>query len=607
MKSAADIITAHGLQVPDTIPGRYYSLCPKCSAGRKTIHKTRRCLGVTIDDKGVKWGCNNCNWRGGAYYDGRSNGHANSAGPHIVKTYDYVNAEGKLLYQVCRYDPKDFRQRRPAENGSGWVWNMQGIERVPYRLQEVIEAIANQHRVIICEGEKDAETLWAMGVPATCNAGGAGKWRDEYDQHFREADVVVIPDNDQPGRDHAREVASHLHRVAARVSIVHVPDEAKDISDWLATGHTREDVDALIEPRAKRTPEAAPAPPATSEMASSELQFDRLSDIEPEAIAWIWPGRIARRKLTLLAGDPGMGKSQIGIDIGARITKQDNWPDSGVAPLGSVIVLSAEDSTADTVRPRFEAAGAKLDRVQVLRAVIEKGKRRTFNLQKDLVALGNKVTAVGDVTFVIIDPITAYMGKVDGHQTTDVRSVLEPVADFADKSNVAVLGITHPPKNAPVKAINAFTGSLAYVAVARTVFIAIDEPETERRLLIAVKNNLGPLAPGLGYRLEQTILANNIVPSRIAWDSAPVTVTANEALAASAEGASNPSALTEAKEFLIEELANGPVPQADIKKRAQTMDISEKTLRRAKKALRVIAIKSRGNLTGNWTWEMPGQ
>jgi putative DNA primase/helicase len=361
----------------------------------------------------------------------------------------------------------------------------------------------------------------------------------------------------------------------------------------------------------RHTPEAKASgqtiPKAARSEAGSELQFDRLSDIEPEAIAWIWPGRIARRKLTLLAGDPGMGKSQIGIDIGARITKAGNWPDSGVAPAGSVIVLSAEDSTADTVRPRFEVAGANLDRVQVLRAVIEKGKRRTFNLQKDLAALGNKVTEVGDVTFVIIDPITAYMGKVDGHQTTDVRSVLEPVADFADKSNVAVLGITHPPKNAPVKAINAFTGSLAYVAVARTVFIAIDEPETERRLLVPVKNNLGPLAPGLGYRLEQTILADNIVPSRIAWDSAPVTVTANEALAASAEGASNPSALTEAKEFLQEELANGPVPQAEIKKRAQDADISEKTLRRAKKALRVIAAKSKGNLTGNWMWEMPGK
>ena len=611
MKSAADIITAQGLQVSDTIPGRYYSLCPKCSAGRKAIHQTRRCVGVTINDKGVKWGCNNCDWRGGAYYDGRSNGHANGAGPHVVKTYDYVNVEGKLLYQVCRYEPKDFRQRRPAANGGGWIWNMQGIERVPYRLPDLIEAIANQHRVIICEGEKDAETLWAMDVPATCNAGGAGKWRDEYDQHFRDADVVVIPDNDQPGRDHALDVAGHLNRVAARVSIVHIPDEAKDISDWLKAGHTREDVDALIEHRAKHTPEAeanAAMPHKTERIeASSELQFDRLSDIEPEAIAWIWPGRIARRKLALLAGDPGMGKSQIGIDIGARITKGGNWPDRGTAPGGSVIVLSAEDSTADTVRPRFEAAGANLDRVQVLRAVIEKGKRRTFNLQKDLVALANKVTAIGDVTFVIIDPITAYMGKVDGHQTTDVRSVLEPVADFADKSNVAVLGITHPPKNAPVKAINAFTGSLAYVAVARTVFIAIDEPETERRLLIPVKNNLGPHAPGLGYRLEQTILTKSILASRIAWDSAPVTVTANEALAASAEGARNPSALTEAKEFLLEELSNGSVPQAEIKNRAQAADISEKTLRRAKKALGVIATKSRGNLAGNWMWEMPGK
>jgi putative DNA primase/helicase len=132
------------------------------------------------------------------------------------------------------------------------------------------------------------------------------------------------------------------------------------------------------------------------------------------------------------------------------------------------------------------------------------------------------------------------------------------------------------------------------------VFIAIDEPETERRLLIAVKNNLGPLAPGLGYRLEQTILANNIVPSRIAWDSAPVTVTANEALAASAEGARNLSALTEAKEFLEEELAIGPVPQADIKKRAQDADISWITLKRAKKALQVIAAKGKGSLTGCW-------
>jgi len=338
----------------------------------------------------------------------------------------------------------------------------------------------------------------------------------------------------------------------------------------------------------------------------AQLLFDRLSDVELEDISWLWPGRIARRKVSLLAGDPGIGKSQIAIDIAARITRQAAWPDDGKAPLGSVIVLAAEDSTGDTVRPRFEAGGAELDRVHVLRAVMEQGRRRTFNLQKDLAALSAKITELGDVSFVIVDPITAYMGKIDGHQTTDVRSVLEPVADLADRCDVAIMGITHPPKNVPTKALNAFTGSLAYVAVARTVFIATNDAESDsqRRLFVPVKNNIGKLADGLGYRLEQTIVGSATVASRIAWDSAPVTVTANEALAASANGDS-PSALIEAKEFLLEELADGPVSRTDIKKRAQAAGISEITLRRAKKLIKVVAIKAKGNLVGNWTWELP--
>src|SRR5262249_21761615 len=129
-----------------------------------------------------------------------------------------------------------------------------------------------------------------------------------------------------------------------------------------------------------------------------QLLFDRLSDVELEDISWVWPGRIARRKVSLLAGDPGIGKSQIAIDIASRITRQGTWPDDGSAPLGSVIVLAAEDSTGDTVRPRFEAAGADLDRVHVLRAVMEQGRRRTFSLQKDLAALLAKITALGDVS-----------------------------------------------------------------------------------------------------------------------------------------------------------------------------------------------------------------
>src|SRR5262249_36527587 len=119
---------------------------------------------------------------------------------------------------------------------------------------------------------------------------------------------------------------------------------------------------------------------------------------------------------------------------------------------------------------------------------------------------------VGDVALVVIDPITSYMGsKIDSHRVTDVRAVLEPLAAWAEEHKVAVLGITHPPKNAPAKAIHALVGSIAYVAAARVVFLAIEEPGSERRLLLAVKNNLAPPAPGLGYALVQTIVSKGIV------------------------------------------------------------------------------------------------
>jgi hypothetical protein len=185
------------------------------------------------------------------------------------------------------------------------------------------------------------------------------------------------------------------------------------------------------------------------------------------------------------------------------------------------------------------------------------------------------------------------MGKIDGHQTTDVRAVLEPLADFATNTKVAIFGITHPPKHASGKAINAFTGSLAFIAVARLGFFVLEEPGTDRRLLLPVKNNLGPRAPGLACRLAQRIVSNNIVAPHIVWDSTPVTVTADEAIAAAADSARNASALTEAKDFLVDELADGPRPASDVLKRAEAQGITERTLPRARKNLGVIASKKR--------------
>lgn len=139
------------------------------------------------------------------------------ASSRIVATYDYTDENGKLLFQVCRFEPKKFSQRRP-DGRSGWIWNLQGVRRVLYRLPEVVKA----EQVFVCEGEKDADRLRSLGLVATTAPMGAGKWRPEYSEALRGKHVVILPDADEPGREHARQVAASLHGVAASVKVVNL-------------------------------------------------------------------------------------------------------------------------------------------------------------------------------------------------------------------------------------------------------------------------------------------------------------------------------------------------------------------------------------------------
>lgn len=164
---------------------------------------------------------------------------------HVLKTYDYLDEEGKLLYQVCRYVPKGFKQRRPGADGQ-WIWNLQGVRRVPYKLPEILSN--PDARVFLVEGEKDADRLHESGLLATTSPGGAGKWRDEYAEFLRGRDVIVVPDNDDAGRTHARDVATSVLPVAKSVRILDLPDleEKGDVSDWLET-HSREELEILAD------------------------------------------------------------------------------------------------------------------------------------------------------------------------------------------------------------------------------------------------------------------------------------------------------------------------------------------------------------------------
>jgi hypothetical protein len=168
----------------------------------------------------------------------------------IVDTYDYHDADAKLLFQVVRYAPKDFRQRRPDGNG-GWIWKMEGVRRVPFRLPQVIAAVKRGQPVYICEGEKDCLAMERAGFCATTNPGGAGKWLTDYAPPFKGAAVVVIADKDDPGRHHAQAVARELHGTAASVKVLEVPDvdgkPCKDAADFLSAGGQAADLDELME------------------------------------------------------------------------------------------------------------------------------------------------------------------------------------------------------------------------------------------------------------------------------------------------------------------------------------------------------------------------
>jgi putative DNA primase/helicase len=216
---------------------------------------------------------------------------AGASGSREVATYDYTDRDGQLVFQVVRFEPKAFRQRRPDGRG-GWLWKLDGVERVIYRLAAVIAAVSAGRTVYVAEGEKGVHALESIGVAATCSPAGAGKWHGRYNSVFGGADVVILPDNDPqatapdgrprwhpdgrpvlPGQDHGADVAKHLLGVADRVRILPLPGlPAKgDVADWVAAGGTAAKLEELTtladrEPSPEDSGRGQRPPPAGGEV-----------------------------------------------------------------------------------------------------------------------------------------------------------------------------------------------------------------------------------------------------------------------------------------------------------------------------------------------------
>jgi hypothetical protein len=240
----------------------------------------------------------------------KSNGKDRKA---IAATYDYVDEAGNLLFQVVRFDPKAFRQRKPDGKGD-WTWKLGDVRRVPFKLPELIEAVAAEHPIFVVEGEKDVLTLNALGLIATTNPGGAGKWLSGFSQYLRGADIILTPDADNAGWAHVNDVAAQLKGVASRVRVLVLPNLAPggDVSDWVASGGTREHLDALVAQAPDWTPPQVTTPDQNDKTKATERENELIANL-----AKMEPGIQFARERARLAKDFRVSRPDIDAEVRA--------------------------------------------------------------------------------------------------------------------------------------------------------------------------------------------------------------------------------------------------------------------------------------------------
>lgn len=273
----------------------------------------------------------------------------------LVNVWTYTDADGATVYETMRFQfrmpdgswqlgedgkaKKTYSQRRPALDGEesrdGWVYSLKGIDPVPYRLVELHEAIASELVVFFVEGEKSVDALRERGIPATCNPMGAGKWWDSLTPHFEGAHVVIVPDNDDPGRDHAEKVAAALAGTAASVRVLDLPGVPTkgDVVEWFAAGGSADGLYDLADTASRNA-----GPVFKSKFGA--VPWSHLHEAV-EKREWLVKGMITRREMSMLAGPSGSGKSFVAIDLAMAIARGTFWMDRRVMR-GGVVYQAGE-------------------------------------------------------------------------------------------------------------------------------------------------------------------------------------------------------------------------------------------------------------------------
>lgn len=342
-----------------------------------------------------------------------------------------------------------------------------------------------------------------------------------------------------------------------------------------------------------------------------EIVIEKLSDVIPKKIDWLWKDVVAFRKITLFAGEPGVGKSQLLLYIANILSNglKFHFQATKIEPQ-NILIFSGEDHAEDTITPRLMALNANIDRIHHVKGIkkIDKGGNAYFDvicLIENIFELEQKIIA-NKYKLIIVDPISLYLGSVDEYKNKEIRSALCMLTALAERHNLAIILNSHFSKrsgNVTKSAIDRVMGSIGLAAAARIVFGILKDPDNpKKRLFLPIKNNIGPDEIGYSYEIKQIILDNNILTSRIEWLNEKIDKTANDIL--------NPPLKIEspkleaAKDFLAEILRNGPMLLNEVRKKFTDQGFSMDRLYAAKKELKIIDDQEIGGSKLKF-WKLP--
>ena len=352
------------------------------------------------------------------------NGHQNLPQKEVAQ-YDYRDEDGELLFQVIRYEPKDFRQRTPDGSG-GWIWKLEGVRKVIYRLPQIL---SSQRTIYIVEGEKDADRLAELGLIATTSPGGAEKWKPEYNEYFKERDVVIIPDNDEPGHRHSKKITDSLNGSAKTIKWVKLPKlaEHEDVSDYLDT-HSK---DQLLQ-EIKKTPFYEPS---SNNLLDKLETWNHIRELEIK-VEWIVDRLIPKESITVLFGKGGIGKTWLMMDIARCIG-------SGLDYLGyetqqaPVIFIDFENPLA-VLNTRTQRLG-EAENVHFWRVGHE------LKPPKLDTTAWEQYKELPDGAVLVFDTLRASHGR-DENASNEMASIMEKIKELRDCGFTIIL-LHHTPKN----------------------------------------------------------------------------------------------------------------------------------------------------------------